>query len=63
MNGRLQIGHSSLGGGVANSMFDSLEEADLVVVGVGGMMMLVSVRNHHFVVIKNAALRCEKHHM
>jgi len=44
-------------------MFDSLEEAVLAVVDVGGMMMLVSVRNHHFVVIKNAALRSEKHHM
>ena len=57
------MGHSSLGGGVANSRFDSLEEAVLAVVDVGGMMMLVVWRNHHFVVIKNAALRCEKHHM
>ena len=38
------MGHSSLGGGVANSRFDSLEEAVLAVVDVGGMMMLVSVR-------------------
>lgn len=50
----MQMWHSSLGGGVANS-FESSVEALLALVGVVVMMMSVIVRNHDCLTIKNAA--------